>query len=75
MVEQSQRPEQAVQLHLMAAQVLASQLHMAAQLPRNFIVDQTKWSPLFPHPGTQLMRYLTRMCATIEADSRLRHVI
>ena len=78
MVEQSRRPEQAVRQHVMAAQVLVRQLHMAAQLPRNFIVDQTKWgslvSPSSP-PSTQLWRLLTGMRAPFEPDSRLRRIV
>ena len=47
-VEASRRPGLTVQLHALAGQVLSHQLHLAAQLPRNYIVDQTKCAS-FPY--------------------------
>lgn len=41
-MEASRLPEQAAQLHALAGRALSHQLHLAAQLPRNYIVDQAK---------------------------------
>lgn len=56
MVEQSCRAEQAVQLQAMAVEVLARQMHLAAQLPRNYIIDHTKCGTL----GYPLQPFLTQ---------------